>query len=523
MVSFEVSPPVPKPYLLNRPSGVYARFLVPVDLRERIGSRFLVRPLRALPGDEARLVASSLALLLSKAFEALRRGEAVGDIDKLLSNALNALNSGRAKTWEVEGVTPDGRAFRITTDGTPADNESGERALAQMSGTAPSAQAPTTPQVSKRPTSPLLSKAAADYLGDLERAVTSGGLADKTHTESAHSLRILAGVLEADKPVSNIGADDMRAFFDVAMVWPAHAWKRKPYKDKTVKEVAKLAKQNDEPLPSPFTVEKHRQRLAAFFNHLIRAGVLEKNPVHGVAGLMAPDLEEDSGRPFTGEELRIIFDEAKFATWAKKYPHRWFGSMLGLHSGARITEVAQLEVSDIECVEGIWGFSIRPSRPKGKRVKNKQSRRFVPIADAILSAGFLDYVEEVKAEGHVRLFPNLPNSGSGYGVQMSKQFCTYLRKQGIEEEGSGYHYFRHTIASFLDGKVSEKTIVSITGHKRQGAGDESSILNDFYIKKTLVERKAAVDLFKTGITLPTYIKGQFKHALRDAKKVKIAM
>jgi hypothetical protein len=105
---------------------------------------------------------------------------------------------------------------------------------------------------------------------------------------------------------------------------------------------------------------------------------------------------------------------------------------------------------------------------------------------------------------------------------MSKQFCTYLRKRGIEEEGSGYHYFRHTLASFLDGKVSEKTIVSITGHKCKGAGEEGSIIQDFYIKKTLAERKAAVDLFKPNIALPMYTKGQFRHALRHAKMRKKA-
>lgn len=519
---------MPKPYLLNRPTGVYVRFLVPADLRERIGSRFIVRALHALHGDESRLVASSLALMLSQVFEALRRNEAVGDIDKLLSNTVDGFKSRKTNVWDLTRVTADGWPLHVPTISITSNHEcAGDTGL--LNGAVPPATLSTTPQVIQAPTShslhasrvaltPLLSKATKDYLSDLERAVSSGGLVDKTHTESAHSLRILAGVLEADKPVSDINADDMRAFFDVVMVWPAHAWKRKPYRGQTVKEVARLAKEQGEPLPSPFTVEKHRQRLAAFFNHLIRAGVLEKNPVHGVAGLVAPDPEEDSGRPFTDDELGIIFEPIRFAKWAKKYPHRWFGTMLGLHSGARITEVAQLETSDIECVEGIWGFSIRPSRPKGKRVKNKQSRRFVPLADAVMNAGFLEYVEEVKAEGHVRLFPNLPNSGSGFGVQMSKQFCTYLRNHGIHEEGSGFHYFRHTIASYLDGKVSEKTIVSITGHKRKGSGDESSIIHDFYIKKTLVDRKEAVDLFKPDINLPTYTKGQFKHALRSAEK-----
>ncbi len=85
-------------------------------------------------------------------------------------------------------------------------------------------------------------------------------------------------------------------------------------------------------------------------------------------------------------------------------------------------------------------------------------------------------------------------------MQMSKQFCAYLRGHGIQEEGSGFHYFRHTLASFLDGKGSEKTIVYITRHKRKGAGEESSIIHDFYIKKTLSDRKAAIDLFTPNIT-----------------------
>ena len=99
---------MPKPYLLNRPTGVYARFLVPADLRERIGSRFLVRALHALHGDESRLVASSLALMLSQVFEALRRNEAVGDIDRLLSSAVDAFKCGKSKTWGVVGVATGG-------------------------------------------------------------------------------------------------------------------------------------------------------------------------------------------------------------------------------------------------------------------------------------------------------------------------------------------------------------------------------------------------------------------------------
>ena len=60
---------MPKPLFLRRPSGLYARFLVPVDLRAEVGSRFLVRALPGLRGDAARLVAARLGLALSEAFD----------------------------------------------------------------------------------------------------------------------------------------------------------------------------------------------------------------------------------------------------------------------------------------------------------------------------------------------------------------------------------------------------------------------------------------------------------------------
>lgn len=65
---------MPKPYMLARPSGLYVRFLVPVDLRVRIGTRFIVRPLGPFRGDTARLIAARMAVALSYAFEVLRGG-----------------------------------------------------------------------------------------------------------------------------------------------------------------------------------------------------------------------------------------------------------------------------------------------------------------------------------------------------------------------------------------------------------------------------------------------------------------
>lgn len=66
------------------------RFRVPTDLRDGVGSRFLVRPLRQTLGEAARLAAALLDMALSSAFRSMRQGEGVVDIDKLLKDAENA-------------------------------------------------------------------------------------------------------------------------------------------------------------------------------------------------------------------------------------------------------------------------------------------------------------------------------------------------------------------------------------------------------------------------------------------------
>lgn len=64
---------LPKPLLLNRPSGLYVRFFVPSDLQAQVGSRYVTRSLQGARADGARLMASALGYALANVFERLRR------------------------------------------------------------------------------------------------------------------------------------------------------------------------------------------------------------------------------------------------------------------------------------------------------------------------------------------------------------------------------------------------------------------------------------------------------------------
>lgn len=503
---------MPTPLFLVRPSGLYVRFLVPADLQAHVGSRYLVRPLRLPPGDLARLVAARMAVALSRAFAAMRRPG--GSMDKAeLDELLRKAAAGELLDLTLEGVQlSNGVKVARAQINTPQDAELFQQTLAELAKTDPLAAA-VQGYVAPPPPKPVglsLSDAIAVHLADLERA----GLHPKTTTESRHTLKLFAAAVGCDCAVSTLTQDHVRAFFDLVGHWPPHASIRAPYRDMVDPlEVVALAKASGEPAPAAWTQAKHRQRLSVFLVSLVEGGHIERNPLKGVRALVTPD-NEDVGSPFTVEQLQALFEPAAFTAWAAKWPHRWFGTMLGLYSGARVSEVAQLRLDDVLAVDGVQGFYVRMAA-EGQRIKGKNSRRFVPLATPVLAAGFLDYVAEVKAAGHVRIFPNLPGGdGLSYGRQLSRQFSVYAKARGVDEKGQGFHGFRHTIASQLDAAgASPSAIAALTGHARG-----QTVLERHYIDRgSLPDRVATLAKFAPPVVLPAYTPGQFAAPLKRAR------
>lgn len=476
---------------MDRPSGLYVRFRVPTDLRPRVGSRFLVRPLRQAPGEAARLAAAVLDMALSDAFRRMRRGDVMVDINKLLQDMQGRMD------LTIGGVTlPNGVQLQNVYIETPDD----ERQFRELM--AASAAPVATPQarvaVKAQPSvDDLLSAHGNVHLDDLKRA----GRDAKTIMESRHSLYLLEGII-GNKPVAGLTGDDCRTFFDEVAYWPRHATKRAEFVGLSVREVLHKAKTMNEPPPAQATVNKHHQRLSTFFNWLKKNKRITDNPLLGLVRQDKDDAQEETGRAFTQAELDAIFEPVAFRAWAEHHAHRWWVPMLALYSGARVTELSQLYLADVEVIDGIPGVHINRRFP-GQKLKNKQSRRFVPLAQPVLDAGFMAFVDDVRTAGNKRLFPQLPNNdGNGFGRQMSKQFADYIKKRGVTEAGMGMHAFRHTLATRLArAKVPLETISKITGHK----GSEGT-LGKFYVDEpTLAERVAALAAFSSNVTLPNYI------------------
>jgi len=122
-------------------------------------------------------------------------------------------------------------------------------------------------------------------------------------------------------------------------------------------------------------------------------------------------------RPFTKPEL-----QAWYPAWVSgdgDWSLYWI-TVLGMHSGARIGEPAQLSAADIHDVEGVLCLEIH-KRTEGTTVKSDARERWAPLHPEVIRLGFLEYVEARRdAEGAgAKLFPHhvpFPTAQRAVGV-----------------------------------------------------------------------------------------------------------
>lgn len=154
---------------------------------------------------------------------------------------------------------------------------------------------------------------------------------------------------------------------------------------------------------------------------------------------------------------------------ARKSYQKW-GPLLGIFTGARLNEIAQLTPDDVKEIEGIWCFDIN-DQSEGKHLKNMASRRIVPIHSRLINLGLLEYVNAVRTAGHERLLHELTyDANNGFGRKLGRWFNEkFLVKLGIKGKQLVFHSLRHTIVTeLLQAGVSDTITKALVGHAQQG-------------------------------------------------------
>ena len=105
------------------------------------------------------------------------------------------------------------------------------------------------------------------------------------------------------------------------------------------------------------TVNITVEAVASLFGWYVREGGLTVYPAKELQikdSRQAIDLRE----PFSNDDLRSIFAHPKFTKGKFKYPAYFWIPLIGLYTGMRLEEIAQLHCAEVYKSHGQWIFDI---------------------------------------------------------------------------------------------------------------------------------------------------------------------
>lgn len=229
----------------------------------------------------------------------------------------------------------------------------------------------------------------------------------------------------ADIPISEIDQTKVKDFVRMMLACPANAKQRFP--TLTIADAIKANEAADKAFPtiSPNSVKTNylapiRKVLAYATDDL---AAIKENPF---ARAKVPGAKKSAKRAmFDVDELNRLFELPLFSGCKSDHyrlepgnykvnDHAYWVPILMLFTGARVSELAQLAVSDIKLEASLPYIDILteydPNDPEDRPYvvseKTENSRRRIPIHPDLLCLGFDKYVRDAKAAGWERLFPS---------------------------------------------------------------------------------------------------------------------
>lgn len=364
----------------------------------------------------------------------------------------------------------------VKTDGTQADHDRAMQALFAMTGarvqigSMQRTVAVPAPSVVPLPNAALLGKGAA-ALFNLKAALDAHyaeevaiPLADRTLGEK----RVLFNeFLECfgDVPLSEITAPE------VVSRW-------RPLERTRLNK----KKKNGETL-SGGRLEKRRTYLSKFFTWAMEGGFYPRKESPVAMKMATKKAIKEQTRPyaeFNSDDLALLF-RSEYAKKMDKPDFYWI-PLLAMFSGARLGEIANLKLEDIEEVEGIKVYEICKGKTLG-------SQRTVPIHSQLLELGFWEYVQSLKAKKLTHVVPFRPLDS--LGGRAGETWSAWVKSSGITNDRKVFHSFRSTaITDMHNGPSGDAQIRGAVGH----TGSSSTDVHNQYIRGIrLINIKKAIE------------------------------
>ncbi len=225
------------------------------------------------------------------------------------------------------------------------------------------------------------------------------------------------------------------------------------------------------------TINEKLGKVSNFLDYCVKKEFLDKNRLNGE--------RFDKPKP---KSIRVYFEQQELnnmleSDWytlnleehLKNRPERFFIPLIGLYSGFRGNEIAQLTINDIILKDDIYCYHINTNN-ENQRTKTDNSKRLIPIHSKIIELGFIKFVEQIKQKKGTRLFSRLNYyPETGYWKDFGDDFNEKLKVKMVKKElldrkdlSIDFHSFRHNFSHSLKGKIEDRTLSAAMGHAIEG-------------------------------------------------------
>ncbi|WP_394689192.1 tyrosine-type recombinase/integrase [Hoeflea sp.] len=305
----------------------------------------------------------------------------------------------------------------------------------------------------------------------------------KTESEKLSHLELLKEMLGADTDVKTLGALDAKKVKDTLRVYPKNREKMKETSGRPLSEILDLP---GVPRLHTTSVNKYLQSYGDLFNWAKQNGHVDQNVFAGLAIKQNKARNQDSRAAFTPDQIQLIITAVLTNKngLAKKDHQRW-GPLIGIYTGARLNEIAQLHLKDIQQVDGIWCFNFNDEGDR-KSLKTEASRRIVPMHPRLVQLGLPDYVADKQRLGQQKLFPTFTyDPKNGWGRRLGHHFNTRLLPElGIKSKELVFHSLRHTVVTqLMRSGVDIAVVQALVGHTRQGVTHQNYFKQGYTVQQ----------------------------------------
>jgi integrase len=301
---------------------------------------------------------------------------------------------------------------------------------------------PSTAPVQSAPIVKYVPRQGDRTFGELVEAFKAEKLSEPAEERRyAHVFTALKQIVGVSRPVRAITRSDVKEALRFLQDIPPNASKRWP--GLSLAEAIEIADEEDLERIASKTVSLYLSNLKQLFKWALSEGWLDELPTAGIA----VEIEARTRRrAYTTIELRQLFGSLLPLKDAE--PERWWIPALGLYTGARLNELCQLQLTDVQLNAGyhilnLSEFGSDGVRRLGFSLKNDGSDRLVPIHKKLIEAGFLDYAEARRRKHELRLFDLHKGPDGGWAHHFSKNFGRHIRRIGLTDRGLTFHSFRH--------------------------------------------------------------------------------